>query len=355
MKQAPVFSKGRDLDITATVLRPWLAARLAVPSVEIEDLDYPRGAGISNETILIRVRSASSVDEFVLRIAPAPQYQMFFDPKFRIQYDILVALREHGGVRVPEALWFEEDPELLGRPFYLMRRMNGRVPVSMPVYNREGWLTEATAEQRRTLWENAVAQLAAVTRVPAAAVPFVDRPEHGPAGDEQQLAYWRRYVEWALGDEVPGTVRTLLDWLSDNRPATSAPGLSWGDARIGNIMFDNDFGVVGVMDWEQAALADPVADLAWWLLFDEMHSTAQDVARLPGLGTRAETIDRWQELTGLRADNLRWHEVFAGLKAGLLSLHTGRSLRLPSVKSRRGPYIPHVCRMLGLPDPEDLR
>ncbi|MCX4090874.1 phosphotransferase family protein [Nocardia sp. alder85J] len=354
MKQAPVFSKGRDLDATATALRAWLAARLDVPAVEIDRLDYPRGAGISNETILIRVRHGGTAEELVLRIAPAPEFQMFFEPKFRIQYDILVALRQHGDVRVPEALWFEEDPGPLGRPFYLMRRMTGRVPVSMPVYNREGWLADATPEQRRVLWDSAVEQLAAVTRVPVAAVPFVDRPEHGPTGDEQQLTYWQRYIAWALGDDVPATVRTLMGWLTENRPAGGTTVLSWGDARMGNIMFGDDFRVVGVMDWEQAALTDPAADLAWWLLFDEMHSTAQDVARLPGLGTRAETIDRWQRLTGLRADNLLWHEVFAGLKAGLLSLHTGRSLRLPSVKPRRGPYIPHVCRLLGLPDPEDL-
>src|SRR5690606_4076284 len=237
------------------------------------------------------------------------EHQMFLDPRFRIQHQILVALRQHSAVRVPEPLWLEEDPSVLGRPFYLMRRVTGSVPVSMPVYNMSGFLADATPAQRRTLWEDAMRHLPSIYRVPADTVDFVDRPEYGSSGDQQQLAYWSAHAHWTLEDTVPDTIRTLLQWLTDNRPADSAPGLSWGDARIGNIVFGSDFRVSAVMDWEQASMAGPLADLAWWLVFDEAHSTGLGIPRLDGLETRAETIDLWQDLTGLRARNLLWHEV----------------------------------------------
>lgn len=354
MSEAPVFAKGRDLDAAARALCPWLARRLGAAYVRLDNLSYPLGAGVSNETILFDAHAAGHSYALVLRVAPAPEHQMFFEPRFKLQYDMLLALRRLGTVRVPEALWYEDDPTLLGQPFYVMRRMSGRVPVSMPVYNETGWLTEASPTQRRTLWEGAVRQLAAVHCAPTEDFAFLHDPGQGAPGDEQQLTYWRRFADWALEDTVPDTVHELFSWITATRPPTPTPGLSWGDARIGNMMFGDDFGIVGVMDWEQASLAGPMADLGWWLLFDDIHSTEQGIPRLDGLGNRQKTLDLWQELTGRPVEHLHWHEVFAGLKAGLLALHTRRSMKLPAA-GRPNPFITRSRRLLGWPAgrPED--
>jgi len=355
----PVFAKGRDLHATAAVLRSWLASHLGARPVEVGAFAYPRGAGVSNETILFEARRPTGrgerVEELVLRVAPSPDYQMFLEPEFRMQYDLLATLRRGGSVRVPEVLWFEEDPAVLGQPFFVMRRMRGRVPVSMPVYNATGWVAEATPAQRRTLWDSAVRQLAAIHRIPPDTVAFVDRPERGSTGLEQQLTYWSQFASWALRDAVPDPVVALLEWLAERVPAQSAPGLSWGDARIGNMMFGDDFEVVGVMDWEQASLAGPMADLGWWLFFDEIHSVEVGVPRLDGLGTRQETIDLWQDLTARRIEDLLWHEVFAGCKAGLLALRSRHILNVGSMDvGRHNPYLARSCRLLDLPEPGDL-
>ncbi|MBY8862843.1 phosphotransferase family protein [Nocardia sp. CA2R105] len=356
MEQAPVFSTGRDLDAALDALRPWLAARLDAAEVEIDPPSYPQGAGASNETLLIRARADGRTAEFAVRIAPGPDHQMYYEPRFRLQYDILRALFGRFDVRVPEPLWFESDPTVLGRPFYVMRRLLGRVPVSMPVYNSSGWLFEATPAQRRTLWQNSMQQLGAIHSVPISEVAFVDRPEHGVSGDEQQLSYWQAYADWAFGEKTPEVAAALFEWLDAHRPAASAPGLSWGDARIGNIMYDNDFQVLGVMDWEQVSLAGPVADLAWWLLFDESLSAGQGIPRLAGLGTREETIALWRESTGRTPDDLHWHEVFARLKAGLLSLHSRRSLPpMARTSTRHFSYLHHACDLAGLVVPEGIR
>jgi aminoglycoside phosphotransferase (APT) family kinase protein len=255
---APVFSKGRDLDATAAVLRPWLAERFEVRDLTLVDFTYPLGAGVSNETILFEARWDGGGAELVLRAAPAPDYQMFLEPRFRMQYDLLAALYRSGAVRVPEVLWFEDDPAVLGQPFFVMRRMRGRVPVSMPVYNSTGWLTEATPAQRRTLWESAMGQFAAIHRVPLGDVGFVDWAEVGRTGVEQQLSYWNRFADWVAGDEMSDDVAAVREWLWANTPDEPF-GLSWGDARMGNMMFGDDFEVVGVMDWEQASLAGSIA------------------------------------------------------------------------------------------------
>jgi aminoglycoside phosphotransferase (APT) family kinase protein len=75
---------------------------------------------------------------------------------------------------------------------------------------------------------------------------------------------------------------------------------------------------VAVLDREMVSLGGPMVDLAWWLMFDRNHSTEAGVARLAGLGSRKETIDRWRGRTGLQVVNLRWHEVFALFQLSLL-------------------------------------
>lgn len=351
----PVFSKGRDLDAAAAALRPWLAERLGAGGVEVGDFTYPRGAGVSNETILFEARWVGGTEELVLRGAPSPDYQMFMDPAFRMQYDLVAALHQDGTVRVPEVLWFEDDSAVLGQPFFIMRRLHGQVPVSMPVYNSSGWLVEATPAERRVAWHSAMEQLAAIHRLPAEVARLVDRPHLGADGVEQQVEYWTRFASWALGDAIPEVVSTLLEWLAANAPVAPPPALSWGDARVGNMMFGDDFRVVGVMDWEQASLAGPMADLGWWLVFDELHSADAGVARLDGLGTRQETIDLWQELTGCEVTDLLWHEVFAGCKAGLLALRS-RSIMNVEAGQRRtsNPFLAKACTRLDLAVPPEL-
>jgi aminoglycoside phosphotransferase (APT) family kinase protein len=322
MADAPVFSKGRDLEATADALSRWLAPRLEVDEVDVRGLDYPRGAGISNETILFEAESSRGVEQLVLRPAPRADYQVFLDTDIRVQFDLLRTLHEGGFVRVPEVLWYEDDPEIIGQAFFIMRRMFGKVPVTMPCYSAEGWLFDATPSQRRTAWESAMEQFAAVHRVPVDDVSFLDRPELGPTGLAQQIGYWTRYIPFALGDDAAtDVVAPLFEWLGETMPA-EAPGLCWGDARLGNMMFGDDFRVVGVMDWEQATLAGGLEDLAWWIQMDEGNSVDRGLPRLEGLGDREETIGLWTELTGLSTDDLHWHEVFSATKTGLLSYRT---------------------------------
>jgi aminoglycoside phosphotransferase (APT) family kinase protein len=331
---APDFSQGasprfvkarRDPEETRVAIERWLRGRLSTP-VHVSGLDIPTGAGVSNETFLFRARrevdGRPAENEYVLRLHPSPDYQVFFDPEFRMQFDLLDRLREVSDVRVPEVHWFEDDPATFGRPFFVMERKHGRVPVSIPLYNREGFLVEATPAQRRRAWHGAIAQMAAIHAVPGSEVEFLDRPQWGATPLEQQLTYWKKAAEWGLGDHYLVQLDEMISWLRDNQPESIERGLSWGDARLGNVMFDDNFDVAAVLDWEQASLIGPTADLAWWLFFDEMFSTGQGVPGLPGMGDRDETLALWSSLSGRTPHDLHWHEVFVGYKMANLAIRT---------------------------------
>jgi aminoglycoside phosphotransferase (APT) family kinase protein len=332
--ESPRFLKGqRNLEDTRVALEEWLSKRLNA-QVEVRNLETPAGAGVSNETFLFQAAwpegGVRAEEEFVLRLHPSAGYQVYLEPNFRVQYDLMHALRQDSRVRVPRVFWYEAGSAPFGRPFFVMERVHGRVPVSMPLYNRAGFLFDASPEQRHRAWESAVGQLAEIHSVPMSKVAFLDRPKWGSTPLEQELNYWERAAVWGLEDRYPAQLDAMIDWLRANKPTREEQGLSWGDARLGNVMFDDNFDVAAVIDWEQAALIGPTADLAWWLFFDEMYSVGQGIPLLEGMGDREQTLDLWARLTGKEPANLHWHEVFVGYKMANLAIRT--TVVLPSAR-----------------------
>jgi aminoglycoside phosphotransferase (APT) family kinase protein len=353
---APEPSRLRDPNDVERALLAWLPGRVGsgATGVRVGNFDYPVGAGASNETILFEAtwneRGEERRADLVLRVHPA-RNQMFLETYFREQFELLSVLHEHGLVKVPQPRWFEDDPSLLGQPFFVMSRLRGRVPVSRPVYNASGWLADATPAQRHTVWQSAFTELTRIHAVPLDLVQFLDRPDLGGTGLEQLLTYWERSIPWCTGGTHPPFFLEVAQWLRDHVPADHADGLSWGDARMGNMMFGDDYQLVGVMDWEQASRAGSAFDLGWWLFFDDFHSVDHGIPRLDGLGNRPETLDLWEELVGNAAPDTRWYEIFAGYAVLQLSLRSmvmygGKPTDDDVVASA---FYGRVCDLLGRP------
>jgi len=73
---------------------------------------------------------------------------------------------------------------------------------------------------------------------------------------------YRRFVAWVEEEREGPVLRAALARLRERWPANQPAGLVWGDARLGNIMFDDNFEAVAVMDWEQPSLGGALHDLA---------------------------------------------------------------------------------------------
>jgi aminoglycoside phosphotransferase (APT) family kinase protein len=320
----------RDLDPLARSLEAWLADRLpGATDIAVTHLDYPRGAGMSHETILFDAAwsegGARRTQGYVVRIKPTA-HLVFPDDLFVEQYKLMRAVHDHGAVRVARPMWLEEDPSLLGAPFFIMEKKTGRVPVSMPSYGKTGWVYDATPDQRRRLWESGVRQLAAIQSVPREGLGFLK----DALGPEEGLAHewdkYRRFIAWVEEDRPWPVLRAGMDRLAAMWPKNQPAGLVWGDARLGNMMFDADFQVVAVMDWEQPSLGGALHDLAWWITLSELHHAANaERGWLEGMGTREETIALWHEVTGIPTDDIAWYEDFVRLKMSCCSIRTAGS------------------------------
>jgi aminoglycoside phosphotransferase (APT) family kinase protein len=320
MSDVIVAPETRDLGDLARDLTDWLSLQMPGASdIALDHFDYPRGAGQSHETILFdahwRDRGEAHSQGCVVRIKPGT-FTVFPDNLFDEQYQVMRLMSDRGTVTVARPLWFESDPAVIGKPFFVMEKKVGRVPVSVPPYAKSGWLAEATPAQRRRLWEGAVRQLAAIQLVSISEAPFLAGPAHARDGFAQEWDKYNRYVEWLSHDPRSKILRAGLDRLAENFPANQPEGLVWGDARIGNMMFDENFDVIAVMDWEQPSLGGALQDLAWFTtLADLMHGpNAQHGAYLEGMGTCEETVALWEEISGKSAADLEWYQDFTQLK-----------------------------------------
>ncbi|MGE3690215.1 MAG: phosphotransferase family protein [Novosphingobium sp.] len=329
MSDQIVAPRTRDLAELGAQIVPWLASRLPGASgLAITGLDYPRGAGRSHETILFDATWREGAREcsqgFVIRIKPDAN-QVYPDDLFEEQYRVMRVLHDLSIVPVAEIIGFEEDPDLVGAPFFVMKKLVGRVAVTFPPYRETGWIAEATPAQRRRFWEGGVRNLAAIQKTPLDQVQFLAGPDGARDGLAQEWNKYDRFVEWVSQDKRWPVLDAAREALRARWPQNQPEGLVWGDARLGNMMYDENFDVIAVMDWEQASLGGALHDLAWWLHMSAFaHEKTADKPHLEGMGTREETIALWQDITGISVADLDWYLDFTAFKTGCLSVSSAR-------------------------------
>lgn len=316
MSDVIVAPETRDLDVLCGQLTAWLGSKMPqARDLRLANFDYPRGAGMSHETILFEAEwnedGEARRQGMVVRIKPDTQ-TVFPDNLFDEQYQLMKLLHEGDYVRVAKVLWIEHDPSVLGRDFFVMERMYGRVPVSNPPYSMVGWVAESTPAQHRKIWEQGVTQLARIQLVPREKLDFLQGPPHAREGFAQEWDKYVRFVEWLKDNPLSAVLRDSLKRLEASFPANRQEGLVWGDARIGNMMFDANCEVIGVMDWEQPSLGGALQDLAWFLVLSHtMHGHDSERSKfLPGMGSREETIALWEQISGKSAADIEWYEEF---------------------------------------------
>ncbi|MCM3922160.1 phosphotransferase family protein [Frankia sp. AiPs1] len=318
----------RDLEATREVLRGWLRDRHGAADVEISPLTSPK-AGYSNETLYLHLAwtppdGPRRGEDLVLRIEPTG-HQLFVTPDAVRQARIMQALAPHPGVPVPTIWYIEPDPTVLGSPFYLMGRVEGRVPGDVPSWHAEGWTVELSPAQRSVMHDNALASLVALHRIDVRdGFDFLTPAGTGTALDRYLagLRDWHTWAQPSLRWE-PETVAAAVDHLLRERPDDPAAGIVWGDARVGNISFGPEESVQAMFDWETATVGPPGIDLGWWLMFEDFLCEAQRLTRLEGVPDRAAIIARYQELSGRPVEHIDYYELLAATVMTLINSRLG--------------------------------
>jgi len=343
----------RDPATVPPLLEAWLTGALpAGAEPEVTILSGIDSNGMSSETLVFDATwtedGERSTREFVARVAPSPdEFPVFMDYALQDQYDAMRIVGERTGVPVPEVGLFEPTGEVLGTPFFLMKRIDGIVPPDVPPYNwgtapdiDGNWLSDASPEDQRRLQDNTIKAIAELHSIPEATQTFgfLDRSSYaGETPLRRNLAWVRAWYEWAIPDLGPSPVtERALAWLEANEPETQTDTvLCWGDSRVGNVMF-KDFAPVGVLDWEMAAIGPREMDLSWICFAHMVFESITEVFGFPGMPDfmREEDVKAtYAEATGKELGDLTWYHLYNAVQWCVVFMRTGaRSIHFGEVE-----------------------
>ncbi|MEX0409388.1 phosphotransferase family protein [Aquibium sp. LZ166] len=208
-------------------------------------------AGQSNPTYMLRAASGN----YVLRAKP-PGALLKSAHQVDREYRIMKALRSIG-FPVPQVLHLSDEDSPIGRMFFVMAFVEGRI-----FWNPA--LPEARdQEERAAIFDAMNATLAALHDVDFAAIGLAD---YGRPGSyfERQLGRWTSQYRASETERVEDMER-LIAWLEGNRPPDDGlVSLVHGDYRHDNMIFAPDQPrVIAVLDWELSTLGHPYADLSY--------------------------------------------------------------------------------------------
>lgn len=273
------------------------------------------GGGQSNPTFFVNHGSR----QLVLRKKPAGDVLPSAHAVDR-EYRVMQALAD-SALPVPPMVRFEPDSAVLGTPFYLMERVQGRVFAHND-------LPGLQPSERRALYLAMAETMAVLHRLDWQALGLAD---FGKPGNyfSRQHARWSR--QWALSKtrENPA-IDQLLAWLASNLPDDEETTLSHGDFKLGNLMFHpTEPRVVAVLDWELSTLGHPLADVAFntvaWRTLPTEYGGIRglDLAAL-GIPSEVDYLAHYYQHAGRNSHAepfhwafalMRWAVIFEGIAA----------------------------------------
>jgi len=279
--------------VDMVALSTWLQAH--VPGCEGPLKVEMFKGGQSNPTYKLLTPSAA----YVMRSKPGPVAKLLPSAHaIEREFRVMGALQD-SDVPVAKMLALCEDESVIGRAFYVMECVNGRV-----MWDQS--LPDIEKSQRQAVYDEMNRVLAALHKVNPSAVGLHG---YGKPGNyfERQIGRWSKQYMASITQPIVEMDR-LMAWLPQNIPAMardeSMVSIVHGDYRLDNLIFHPaEPRVLAVLDWELSTLGHPLADfsyhcLAWHIPPGAFRGIGGlDVVQL-GIPTEAEYIARYCERTG---------------------------------------------------------
>lgn len=227
---------------------------------------------------------------YVMRAKPAPKVKLLPSAHaIEREYRVMSAL-SGSEVPVPAMLALCEDEAVIGRAFYIMEFMDGRV-LWDPA------LPGLSAAERAAIFDEMNRVIAALHRINPQTSSLGDYGKPG-AYFERQIGRWSKQYLASITEPIEA-MDHLMAWLPNNIPASALDdrevSVVHGDFRLDNLVFHPEQArVIAVLDWELSTLGHPLADLSYLCM--TWHIQSSPAARgLAGLDLSALGIPHEQE------------------------------------------------------------
>ena len=211
--------------------------------------------GQSNPTYLL----VTPARRYVMRSKPGPVAKLLPSAHaIEREYRVMAALGPTG-VPVPEMLLLCEDEAVIGRAFFVMAHVEGRV-----LWDQS--LPGMAPAQRGAIYDEMNRVIAALHRLDPAAIGLGD---YGKPGNffARQIGRWTKQYQASITEPIEAMDR-LIEWLPAHMPASaqdeSQVSVVHGDYRMDNLIFHPaEPRVLAVLDWELSTLGHPFGDFAY--------------------------------------------------------------------------------------------
>lgn len=274
--------------------------------------------GQSNPTFKL----TSADQHYVLRTKPAPAAKLLpsahaIDREFRV----MDALSKAG---FPAARQYAlcEDESVIGRAFYIMQFVDGRVlwDQSLPGMSKEDRAAHYDEMNR------VIAQLHSVD------YPSVGLDTFGKPGNyfQRQIDRWIRQYKAAETEHIPA-MEHLIEWLPKHIPEGELTTIVHGDYRLDNMIFHpTEPKILAVLDWELSTLGHPLADfsyhcMSWHIEPGLFRGIGGLELKALGIPSKDEYIARYSERTGIQInkEDFRFYLAYnmfrmAGILQGIM-------------------------------------
>ncbi len=289
---AQPMPSAHGLDMAA--LSAWLSANLSGFEGPVT-IEMFKG-GQSNPTYKLVTPRKS----YVMRTKPGPVAKLLpsahaIEREFRVMQGLYGS-----NVPVPHMHVLCEDESIIGRAFYVMDYIEGRV-----LWDQT--LPGMSNAERGAIYDEMNRVIAALHTV-----KFAERglETYGRPGNyfERQIGRWSKQYIASVTQPIP-EMEQLMAWLPAHMPASAKDdnqvSIVHGDYRLDNLMFHpTDPRVVALLDWELSTLGHPLADfsylcMGWHIPPGTFRGIGGvDIAAL-GIPSEDDNIRRYCERTGL--------------------------------------------------------
>ncbi|MCO5108280.1 MAG: phosphotransferase family protein [Burkholderiaceae bacterium] len=235
--------------VDAGALAAWLRDRVPDFSGPLT-IELFKG-GQSNPTYRLSTPRAA----YVMRAKPGPVAKLLPSAHaIEREYRVLAAL---AGTGIPVARVYAlcEDESVIGRAFYVMEYVDGRVlwEQSLPGMSNAG---------RSAIYDEMNRVIAALHSIDYAAIGLAD---YGKPGNyfARQIGRWSKQYQASETEPIEAMNR-LIEWLPQHVPAGDETSIVHGDYRLDNLIFDREQPRIrAILDWELSTLGHPLADFSY--------------------------------------------------------------------------------------------
>ncbi len=187
--------------------------------------------GVSCDVFLLEVKEGTKINKFVVRTEGLPTSENTVETEFYL-------LKSISNKQVPtaEAFYFDNSCEILDKPFMVMSFLEGTI---FEPKEREFSFLEIMAKQLIRIHQTDIAYL----------------PELPLRTDQLDglISYLPKESRW---DELSSLIKGLNKEIFEGEKV-----FLHGDFWLGNLLWKDSL-IVGILDWEYAAIGDPLSDLA---------------------------------------------------------------------------------------------